>query len=810
MKSMGTSSFLVRKGSKEAKDKKLELRIKRKGSKERDGAFPRPPIKRAGSGSKWSSANMTKAKEAVQAQIQAYKSVTKSIGVRRSLGNVLNPDQGEQQTRSHARTIAEMVDLRSTMFESGYSARASHLLNTFSLPCILSIIVMWDMMKVYVHPYTGSQEVNIKRGNNTIMVLPEEEREIPPIDLLISLSAACISMFVTLAAIRWYHSLHLMTHRTYENVLTAYYVWCGLSINIAEMATGYLGIGGSAITFIIFFVFSFGKLGLIGSLKICAVTLFHYMGTAVFFVARSDEPHSLLQFYDYRTRILVAIPNIGYILVLLFPTLYFVEKLQKKNMSLQDDLVRVEGEMKAQVEMSQHLLLNVLPPEIMIRFLPSNDKNQSSNGSESSIIADKHENCSILFGHVVGFDEATEKLPIVERVAMLNLLWQEFDSIIDTYSCIKIKTIADTYMAACGLPTDNPRHAHNIAKLGLAMTRALRKFATNFEFYDLSYKIGIASGTCVAGVIGTSKFSYDIWGDTVNLASRMYSHSLKGCIQMTEETQALIGEEFETKRRGVVVVKGKGEMVTHFLLKRRRSGGSSPRKTPVPTVRNGQKPPQRRQSPPVKAVVPSAVPSIIHDGSSVERAASPEVIVASSMVKTAIAAGLEAASPQSSPAETQRKAVPGAVASHEASLSLDTTFGMHEVSAMHPMPVCLNMHSLQFSTNKTLSNLPTQTSCAQQLRITPISRCKYVQQRSLAVHIHSLLMNSFLHSLPSSASMLAWMQMLTQRGALPLQAVRPLQEASTLTMKRRMRSSAKSTSNRRRSRMRRGKRRCLS
>ena len=156
-------------------------------------------------------------------------------------------------------------------------------------------------------------------------------------------------------------------------------------------------------------------------------------------------------------------------------------------------------------------------------------------------------------------------------MALLNDLFSQFDALTETRGLEKIKTVGDAYMVAGGLPDPMPDHAGAIAELALEML----ELAARRSFPDggpVRLRIGVDSGPVVAGVIGRRKFGYDLWGDTVNTASRMQTTGVPGCIQVTERTRRLLGERYVFQERGVIPVKGKGKMRTYFLSG--RTGGA--------------------------------------------------------------------------------------------------------------------------------------------------------------------------------------------------------------------------------------------
>ncbi|MCO6453331.1 MAG: adenylate/guanylate cyclase domain-containing protein [Caldilineales bacterium] len=202
---------------------------------------------------------------------------------------------------------------------------------------------------------------------------------------------------------------------------------------------------------------------------------------------------------------------------------------------------------------SDALLRNILPAAIAERLK-----------YESGLIAEQFDQASILFADVVNFTPMSSDLAPDQLVNLLNDVFSEFDSLVEKAGIEKIKTIGDAYMVASGVPTPRPDHAHALATLALDLREALDR--CQFGGRQLAIRIGIHSGPVVAGVIGRNKFSYDLWGDTVNTASRMESHSLPGRIQITEATHSLLGDEFICEPRGVVEIKGKGAMKTWFLV----------------------------------------------------------------------------------------------------------------------------------------------------------------------------------------------------------------------------------------------------
>jgi class 3 adenylate cyclase len=169
-----------------------------------------------------------------------------------------------------------------------------------------------------------------------------------------------------------------------------------------------------------------------------------------------------------------------------------------------------------------------------------------------------------LFCDVVGFTALSGKMPPGRIIDFLSRIFSAFDRLAADLGVEKIKTIGDAYMAAAGVPEPQADHAERIATLAPRMLDAVAQVATATQL-DLRARVGIHTGQVIAGVIGTHKFVYDVWGDTVNTASRMESHSLPGRIQVSTATRAALGDRFKLNRRGIIEVKGIGKMETWFL-----------------------------------------------------------------------------------------------------------------------------------------------------------------------------------------------------------------------------------------------------
>jgi len=210
-------------------------------------------------------------------------------------------------------------------------------------------------------------------------------------------------------------------------------------------------------------------------------------------------------------------------------------------------------------ERSENLLLSILPKPIADRLK-----------HDRSTIAERFPEATVLFADIVDFTPASASLTPEATVAWLNALFSLIDSLSDRFGLEKIKTIGDAYMAVAGLPTPRADHAEAAADMALEIQRQLATRTTP-NGRPLQMRIGIHTGPVVAGVIGTRKFIYDLWGDTVNTASRMESQGVPGAIQVTDAAYQRLRDRYELECRGTIQVKGKGEMLT-YVLKGRRNG----------------------------------------------------------------------------------------------------------------------------------------------------------------------------------------------------------------------------------------------
>jgi guanylate cyclase len=245
--------------------------------------------------------------------------------------------------------------------------------------------------------------------------------------------------------------------------------------------------------------------------------------------------------------------NIIVVMASLYVTLgYFADQREEAMRALNWEHMQLVHEQ----DRSERLLLSILPKPVAERLK-----------TDPTSTAEAHPNVTVLFVDIVDFTRLSAGLRAEVLVTWLNDLFSAFDALCDQHGLEKIKTIGDAYMAVAGVPVSRPDHAAAAADLALAIQHEVAgRRAPNGE--ALRVRIGMHSGPVVAGVIGTSKFIYDLWGDTVNVASRMESHGVPDAIQVTETTQRLLADRYTFSRPRLVEVKGKGPMATCILTGR--------------------------------------------------------------------------------------------------------------------------------------------------------------------------------------------------------------------------------------------------
>ena len=254
-----------------------------------------------------------------------------------------------------------------------------------------------------------------------------------------------------------------------------------------------------------------------------------------------------------------------------------LEEVEKQNRMLERKLARLDSNVRQMEEMqdstskllsrlmqeldeerakSQALLLNILPQAIIDRL-----------EAGETVIADRFSDVTVLFSDFMGFTEISSEMDPSVLVSELNSLFSEFDLMCERTEVEKIKTIGDAYMAVGGLPGTRGDHVNAVAELATGMVNAIEK--RNFDRgEDWRVRIGIHAGPAVAGVIGTRKFVYDVWGDTVNVASRLETSAEANRIHVSEAVAREVRNAFDLEPRGTIDLKGKGEMNTYFLTRR--------------------------------------------------------------------------------------------------------------------------------------------------------------------------------------------------------------------------------------------------
>lgn len=203
---------------------------------------------------------------------------------------------------------------------------------------------------------------------------------------------------------------------------------------------------------------------------------------------------------------------------------------------------------------NERLLLNILPEPIAARLRAG-----------ERVIADRVDEATLLFADIVGFTVLSSRMSPTDVVSLLNDVFSLFDRLVDRYDLEKIKTIGDAYMVVGGLPGQPDHHVERVAAMAIDLCEEVGRVGGRPE---LQFRVGIHTGPLIAGVIGVKKFIYDVWGDTVNVASRMESHSIPGRIQVTAAVRDRLAGSFTFEERGIIDVRGKGPMPTWFLVGR--------------------------------------------------------------------------------------------------------------------------------------------------------------------------------------------------------------------------------------------------
>ena len=230
---------------------------------------------------------------------------------------------------------------------------------------------------------------------------------------------------------------------------------------------------------------------------------------------------------------------------------------QRLNGELNEHLIQLDqaySMLNTERDRAERLLLNVLPEAVANRL-------KLGQGT----IADSFAEVTVLFADIVDFTSLSARISPEQLVNMLNQVFSAFDQLAEKHGLEKIKTIGDAYMIVSGLNDPIPNQAEAVTAMALDMQKELHRLS-EITGIDLKVRIGIDTGPVVAGVIGTKKFIYDLWGDTVNTASRMESQGMAGRIQVTQRLYELLQGKYEFERRGLIPIKGKGEMMAYLVV----------------------------------------------------------------------------------------------------------------------------------------------------------------------------------------------------------------------------------------------------
>lgn len=227
----------------------------------------------------------------------------------------------------------------------------------------------------------------------------------------------------------------------------------------------------------------------------------------------------------------------------------FISSIHNLYVKLKD----TESLLRTEHEKSELLLSNIFPKKIVDRL---------KNGEV--LIADRYQDSTILFSDLVGFSKLSKTMQPQKLVQLLDKIITNFDQLSEKLQVEKIKTIGDGYLVVSGIPDENTQHASAVCKMALAMLESIEQLNTE-NGLQLQIRIGIHSGPVIGGVIGPKKFTFDLWGDTVNLANRLESQGIPGRIHISHTTRKLIGNEFHVEPRGHINIKGYGTIETYFL-----------------------------------------------------------------------------------------------------------------------------------------------------------------------------------------------------------------------------------------------------
>jgi len=309
----------------------------------------------------------------------------------------------------------------------------------------------------------------------------------------------------------------------------------------------YVGIGVAALIYVVLFYIGLHRIGAQAAsfaYVFIAVVSWLYGFRCSLFAVFLCICVSAIFFYDVQFSQIV-VGNI-----LFFSVAYAVSLVS----SLYVKLRLTESLLREEHEKSEMILSNIFPKKIMERL---------KNGE--ALIADRYLETTILFSDLVGFTDLTKTMKPHDLVSLLNKVITGFDQLSEQLHIEKIKTIGDAYLVVSGLPDENSNHAPDVSRMALEMLKFIEDF-NRTENMNLQIRIGIHSGAVIGGIIGPKKFTFDLWGDTVNLASRLETTGLPGKIQVSQTTYELLQKDFIFEAREPIDVKGHGKVQTYFLL----------------------------------------------------------------------------------------------------------------------------------------------------------------------------------------------------------------------------------------------------
>ncbi|TAN83794.1 MAG: adenylate/guanylate cyclase domain-containing protein [Gallionella sp.] len=280
----------------------------------------------------------------------------------------------------------------------------------------------------------------------------------------------------------------------------------------------------------------------------------------------------------------VPMKTIGFFFALNFAAMSSIIYFLLRYFVVEMDKIRIQLDLQHQLlaeeqARSERVLLNVLPGSIAQRL-----KNNQG------LIADGHADVTVMFADLVNFTQLTESLPPEQMVGLLNTIFSGFDELSEKYGVEKIKTIGDAYMVVGGLDRDRANYTGDIADMALEMRRFMAGHPVVSKF-KLGIHAGIATGPVVAGVIGTKRFVYDLWGDTVNVASRLTDEAVQNVIQVDKTTYNRLRHDYDFEPPATISIKGKGEMITYRLAARLGDPGHMAKVLPLRAKRETPAPP---------------------------------------------------------------------------------------------------------------------------------------------------------------------------------------------------------------------------